>query len=68
MHAEHQFKNMPQSLAELLDQAVKEDIGPEGFGQGSDDDATMTDKLRGDVAADRYGIDVSPVLGGDGIQ
>ncbi|CAL5223925.1 g6526 [Coccomyxa viridis] len=30
----HQFKNLPQSLAELLDQAIKEDLGPEAYSKG----------------------------------
>ena len=68
MRAEHQFKNMPQSLAEMLDRAVKEDLGPEGFGEGTDDDAVMIDKLRSDVAANRYGIDLSPVLGEEDME
>ena len=72
MHADNQFKNLPlwQSLAELLDQAVKEDLGPEAYSKGTDDDATMIDKMRSNVhvAADRYGIDVFPVLGEDDME
>ena len=43
---------------------MKEDA--RGFGAGDEDDAAMAEKLRSDVAADRYGLDVSPAAGGDG--
>ena len=44
---------------------MKEDA--QGFGtRATEDDAAMAEKLRSDVAADRYGLDVSPAAGGDG--
>ncbi|CAL5223803.1 g6374 [Coccomyxa viridis] len=61
---EHPRKGYARSLAQLLDEAVKEDA--QDFGAGDEDDAAMVEKLRSDVAADRYGLDVSPAAGGDG--
>jgi len=65
VHAGYQFKNLPQSLIELLDEAVKQDLGVDAFGKVSDDDAAVIDKLRSNIAADRLGINISPVLVGD---
>ena len=64
LDAEHPRKGYARSLAELLDEAVKEDV--QDFGEGTEDDAAMVDKLRSDVAADRYGLDISPAAGGHG--
>ena len=54
--AEHPRKRLPRSLEELLDEAVKSDVGKGAFDETTDDDSTMVDKLRSDVAADRSGI------------
>ena len=54
--AEHPRKRLPQSLEELLDEAVKSDVSRVAFDETTDDDSAMIDKLRSDVAADRYGI------------
>lgn len=57
--AEHPRKRLPASLEELLDEAVKEDVG---FAEGDEDDLAMIDKLRSDTAADRYGLDMGPTV------
>ena len=62
--AEHPRKGYARSLAELLDEAVKEDA--QDWSAGDEDDAARVEKLRSDVAADRYGLDVSLAAGGDG--
>ena len=60
VHADQEVE--PQSVAELLDQADKEDLDPEAYGKGTDDDAAMIDKLRTNGAADRYAMDTPPAL------
>ena len=32
------------------------------FEEGNEDDSAMIDKLRSDLSADRYGIDISPAV------
>ena len=54
--AEHPRKRLPRSLEELLDEAVKSDVGKGTFDETTDDDSAMVDKLRSDVAADRSGL------------
>ena len=63
VHAEHPRKGYARSLAELLDEAVHEDL--QEFPGADEDDAINVEKLRSDVAADRFGLDLSPAAGGD---
>ena len=60
--AEHPPKRLPSSLDELLDEAMKEDLGSINYEEGNEDDSAMIDKLRSDLSADRYGIDISPAV------
>ena len=55
-----------KSLKELLDKAVKEDLGSalQMHEDISEEDSAMLDKLKGDISADTYGIDIHPAMDG----
>ncbi len=55
-----------KSLKELLDKAVKRELGSElqMHEDASEEDSAMLDKLKGDISADSYGIDIQPALDG----
>ena len=62
LHAAHRNR----SLKELLDDAVKRDLGKEMLHEaGNEQDSAMIDKLRRDVLADCYGIDLTPAVQGE---
>ena len=55
-----------KSLKELLDKAVKQDLGSElqVHEDASEEDSAMLDKLKSDISADSYGIDIHPAIDG----
>ena len=61
-HAVHPRKGYARSLAEMLEEAVREDLGQDAYDAGGEDDSAMVDKLRSDMSGDRYGIDISPAV------
>ena len=50
-----------------MDEAVKKDLGTElqMHEDASEEESAMIEKLKHDVQADSYGIDISPAVAGD---
>ena len=67
-HAVHPRKGYARSLAEMLDEALREDLGQDAYDAGGEDDSAMVNKLRSNVSAHRYGIDISPAVGGGNME
>ena len=62
-HADRKDK----SLEELLDEAVKKDMGTElqVHEDASEEDSAIIEKLKCDVSANSYGIDIHPAIIGE---
>ena len=64
MHAEGKTVLVHKGLKELLDDAVKRDLGVQQYADVSEEDAAMLDKLKQDISADSYRIDIKPAIEG----
>ena len=54
-----------KGLKELLDDTIKRDLGAQQYADVSEEDAAMLDKLKQDISADIYHIDIKPAIQGE---